>query len=118
VDAYRNPDESTFAVRRERSTRRTAKVLAVKRQRLRDDLQQFVDHIGLAISPRVLEVKRQRLRDDLQQLVRHLGLIVPQTEVGSDFSPEILQDALDLLGDDVFVQFVRQIAQEEFGVWG
>jgi hypothetical protein len=112
MDIYPARDEVTTAFRRECYTRRTAQVLEVKRQRFRDDLQQLVSHLGFSVPPRVLEVKRQRLRDDLQQLVRHLGLIVPQTDTEDDVPSEILQDALDLLGDEAFAKFVRQILQE------
>jgi hypothetical protein len=112
MDAYRERDEVTTAFRRECCTQRTAQVLEIKRQRLRDELQQLVSHLGQIVPPRVLEVKRQRLRDDLQQLVRHLGLIVPQAETNGDFPSEILQDALDRLGDEAFAEFVRQILQK------
>ncbi len=100
-----------MAFRRECCTRRTVQVLEIKFQRIRDDLQQFVSHIGQTVPSRILEVKRQRIRDDLQQFVSHLGLIVPQSQTGNDFPSEILQDALDRLGDEVFAEFIRQIIQ-------
>jgi ribosomal protein S18 len=112
MDVYPERDEVTTAFRREYCTQRTVQVLEIKRQRIRDDLQQFVSHIGQIVPPRVLEVKRQRIRNDLQQFVSHLGLIVPQAETGDDFPSEILQDALDRLGDEAFAQCVRQIFQK------
>jgi hypothetical protein len=112
VNTYSQIDEVTRAFHRECCTQRTVQVLEVKRQRIYDDLQQFVCHVGQIVPSRVLEVKRQRIRDDLQQLVRHLGLIVPQSQMGKDFPSEILQDALDRLGDKAFADFIRKIIQE------
>lgn len=111
MNTYPKRDEVTTAFHRECCTQRTVQVLEVKRQRLRDDLQQFVSHIGQTVPSRVLEVKSQRIRDDLWQLIHHLGLILPQSQTGNDFPSEILQDALDRLGDEVFAEFIRQIIQ-------
>lgn len=113
MDAYPHRYEATPALRRQHSTRRTLQVLEVKRERIRDELQQLVSHMGLRVPPRVLEIKRQRIREELEQLVRHMRLIVPPTDTEGDLSSEILQDALDLLGDETFAKCVRQILQEQ-----
>lgn len=113
MDAYPQKHEVTPAFRRQYTTRRTLQVLEVKRERLRDELQQLVSHMGLKVPPRVLAVKRERLRDELEQLVRHMGLVVPQTDTRQELSADILQEALDLLGDETFAKCVRQILQEQ-----
>lgn len=64
----------------------------------------------------VLQDKRQRIREDLLQLVQHLGFLVPQP-AGSPRSPttdrEVLEKALARLGDDAFAQLVRQVLSED-----
>jgi len=59
----------------------------------------------------VLQNKRQRVREDLEQLLAHLAFLVP-APAGCDRAAtdrEVLEAALDRLGDDAFAQLVRQI---------
>lgn len=81
---YSQPDALAAELRRERSVRRTVKLL---------------------------ESKRQKIHEDLQQLITHLVLLVPckQTEL----DPRILQDALQRIGDESFSQLLLEILQKK-----
>ena len=84
----RTPEGEFLSVRfrRERSVRRTAKVLAAK---------------------------RQRIREDLGQLLAHLGLLVPATtQVARKPSDDMLREALGRLEDDAFAQWVMKIVED------
>ncbi len=83
---YQSPQGDAIAneFRRERSTRR-------------------------AIS--ILEAKRKRIREDINQLVNHLTLIAPPSGWAgedSDGYRELLTEALGRLGDDTFSELVLQ----------
>ncbi len=77
------PDALAVELRRERSIRRTLKLL---------------------------EVKRNQMRADLRQFVTHLTLLLPNKPVKSD--PKLLTEAIERLGDDAFAQLLTQILQE------
>ena len=77
------PDALAVELRRERSIRRTIKLL---------------------------EVKRKEIRTDLQQFVTHLALLLPNRPVKSD--PKLLNEAIERLGDDAFALLLSQILQE------
>jgi hypothetical protein len=82
------PDLITKEFTRERHIRRTAKVLATK---------------------------RDTIHKDIQQLIAHLGLLLPcqsTASYGDDSHGDLLQSALDRLGDETFSQFILQILQE------
>ena len=87
MDAYPSKDAIATAFRWECSTRRAA---------------------------RILELKRQRILDDLQQTLEHMALIVPSPNGGdrTGLPTEVLQDALERLEDDAFAEFVMQMLQE------
>lgn len=87
MDAYPSKDAIVTAFRWECSTRRAA---------------------------RILDLKRQRILDDLQQTLEHMGLIVPSPNGGdrTGLPTEVLQDALERLGDDAFAEFVMQVLQD------
>ncbi len=88
MDAYPEKDEITTAFRWECSTRRAAKVLALKRQRMREDLQQTIEHLGSIVPP------------------------VGAGDRANDLPTEIVRDAPDRLGDRAFAEFVLQVLQE------
>ncbi|MDY6938667.1 MAG: hypothetical protein SWY16_13465 [Cyanobacteriota bacterium] len=87
MDAYRSPDAISTEFRWECSTRRTA---------------------------RVLELKRQRILEDLRQTLEHMALIVPSPNGGDreGLPTEVLQDALERLGDDAFAEFAMQVLKQ------
>ncbi len=61
----------------------------------------------------VLAAKRARFREELQQLIVHLGLLVPLTgSINQDTQVLLLQEAVHRLGDEAFAQFLLEILQE------
>ncbi len=63
----------------------------------------------------VLAVKRESIHKDLKQLIAHLTLLLPSAQIaqeGSDSNYDLLQSALDRLGDDTFAQLILQLLQE------
>lgn len=86
MTSHFDKDAITVAFRRECSTRRAANVL---------------------------QVKRQRIRDDLRQMLQHLSLVVPKINHAEEYSSnEVLEDALARLGDEAFSDFVRTLLEE------
>lgn len=81
---FSQPDALAAELRRERSIRRTVKLL---------------------------EAKREQIREDLKQLVNHFSLLVPNKQAMND--PQLLQDAVQRLGDETFAQLLNQILQEK-----
>jgi hypothetical protein len=60
----------------------------------------------------LLQDKRSRIRDDLQQLVDHLCLFVPPTSTSDrNTNTEILLEAAHRLDDEVFTELLVQIIQ-------
>lgn len=63
----------------------------------------------------VLQTKRKRIRDELQQLVNHLNLLIPITGNATktnDPNSRLIEEAIERLGDDAFGALLRQILQE------
>jgi len=63
----------------------------------------------------LLATKMKRIRDDLQQLVCHMGLPVPPVGISDHMTSaqeEVLQGALERIGDESFTQLVLGILQE------
>jgi hypothetical protein len=60
----------------------------------------------------LLQDKRSRIRDDLQQLVDHLSLFVPPTSTSDRATNiEILLEAAHRLNDEVFTELLVEIIQ-------
>ncbi len=90
IKMYQPPESNalTQEFRRERSIRRTIKVL---------------------------EAKRQSIREDLQRLRTHLHFLLPTAQMNNhncDGDPDILVEALGRIDDDAFVQMILQVLQE------
>jgi hypothetical protein len=81
---FSQPDTLAAELRRERSIRRTVKLL---------------------------ESKRRQIREDLKQFINHFSLLIPSNQARSD--PELLIDAMQRLGDEAFAELLRQILQEK-----
>ncbi|ELR99398.1 hypothetical protein [Gloeocapsa sp. PCC 73106] len=81
---FSQPDALAAELRRERSIRRTVKLL---------------------------EAKREQIREDLKQLINHFSLLVPSQQPNTD--TQMLQDAVTRLGDEIFAQLLMQILQEK-----
>ena len=63
----------------------------------------------------VLEAKRKHVREELQQLIQHISLLIPLARVSAttpNSQAELLQDALERLGDEAFAQLLLQILQD------
>jgi hypothetical protein len=61
----------------------------------------------------VLEAKRKRIRDELQQLVNHLNLLVPVAKnITSDERADLLEEAAKRLDDEAFTQLIVQAIDE------
>ena len=87
MDDRREQDVLLAEFRRERSIRRTVKVL---------------------------ESKRKHIREELQQLIMHIALLVPMTGVSqtpTDFHLDLLKEAVERLGDDAFTQLLMQLLE-------
>lgn len=59
----------------------------------------------------VLAAKRQRIRDDIEQLISHISLLVPPSSSGLE-TYNVLEDAAERLGDDAFTQLLLHVLQE------
>jgi hypothetical protein len=77
--------------------------------------KQFKRELSIRRTTQVLKVKRESIRKDIQQLISHLTLLLPSTQLTqkeSESNLDLLQAALDRLGDDAFSQLILQILQE------
>ena len=78
----------------------------------RDDLLiAFSKERSIRRTLRVLRAKRSRIQDDLNQLITHLTLLVPRSKEqkkSKEYSLEIIVEALSRLEDDGFVQLLNQ----------
>ncbi|AFZ34281.1 hypothetical protein Sta7437_0686 [Stanieria cyanosphaera PCC 7437] len=64
---------------------------------------------------RVLKAKRSQIREDLIQLITHLSMLIPLKKFASTTKAsdvDILMEALQRLDDDVFTQLLLQVLQE------
>ncbi len=65
----------------------------------------------------VLDVKHRRIEEDLQQFIQHLKLLVPAIELSPETrisEIEILEEALERLGDDAFADLVLRILERVY----
>ncbi|MGL5875979.1 MAG: hypothetical protein ACRC2R_27080 [Xenococcaceae cyanobacterium] len=62
----------------------------------------------------VLQAKRKRIRDELQQLVNHLNLLVPVAKniTSESDRAELLEEAAKRLDDEAFTQLIVQAIEE------
>jgi predicted oxidoreductase (fatty acid repression mutant protein) len=62
----------------------------------------------------VLQAKRKRMRDEIQQLVNHLNLLVPVAKNMTSQSDraDLLEEAAKRLGDEAFAQLIIQAIDE------
>lgn len=77
--------------------------------------KQFERERSIRRTTQVLKVKREAIRKDIQQLISHLTLLLPSahfTRGDNDSNLDLLQSALDRLGDDAFAQLIMQVLQE------
>jgi hypothetical protein len=78
-------------------------------------LREFRRERSIRRAVTVLEAKRKHIREELEQLIQHITLLIPLASV-SPTTPnsraELLQDALERLGDDAFAQLLLQILQD------
>jgi hypothetical protein len=64
---------------------------------------------------KVLEFKRKRIHEELEQLILHLALLIPSigtSATSNTVSSELLEEAVNRIGDEAFGQLLRQILQE------
>ncbi|BAU66979.1 hypothetical protein STA3757_43850 [Stanieria sp. NIES-3757] len=64
---------------------------------------------------RVLKAKRSQIRKDLVQLITHLSMLMPLGKFASTTQlsdVDILKEALARLDDDVFAQLLIEVLQE------
>jgi hypothetical protein len=64
---------------------------------------------------KVLEFKRKRIHEELEQLILHLALLIPSTgasATSNTVSSELLEEAVNRIGDEAFGQLLLQILQE------
>ncbi|WP_254657999.1 hypothetical protein [Pleurocapsa sp. PCC 7327] len=71
-------------------------------------MTEFVRERSIRRTVKVLEAKRKRIREELEQLIQHLDLLVPSSATSSD----LLQEAIQRIGDDAFSQLLMQLMQE------
>ncbi len=78
--------------------------------------QKFLRELSIRRSVKLLEGKRKRIKEEIEQLITHISLLVPIAAKGCPTSPEnhteLLQEAVNRLGDDAFAQLFIQILQE------
>jgi hypothetical protein len=63
---------------------------------------------------KVLEFKRKRIHEELEQLILHLALLIPSgaSATSNTVSSELLEEAVNRIGDEAFGQLLLQILQE------
>ena len=64
---------------------------------------------------KVLELKRDRIHEELHQVISHIALLVPLADMAGDsaeFYSQLLQDAVEQVGDEAFTQLLMQVLQE------
>lgn len=62
----------------------------------------------------VLATKRDRIRDELEQLIRHLSLLVPSELVerpSNQSEQNAIEEAVERLGDEEFAQLLLHVLQ-------
>ncbi|MGF1487688.1 MAG: hypothetical protein ACFBSE_11415 [Prochloraceae cyanobacterium] len=58
----------------------------------------------------LIETKRQRMRQELKQFLVHLNFLIPKTEDRSQ--QDFVREAINRLGDDAFAKLLAQLLQE------
>ncbi|GAB4526021.1 MAG: hypothetical protein Tsb0014_05940 [Pleurocapsa sp.] len=79
-------------------------------------LVEFDKERSIRRTVKLLRAKRSRIREDLHQLLSHLALLVPISQATSNkqkASLEILVEAAQRLDDDLFTELLVQIIQEK-----
>lgn len=77
--------------------------------------RQFTRERHIRRTARVLATKRDSIHKDIQQLIAHLSLLLPSSKIashGDESHSDLLQSALDRLGDDTFTQLIIQVLQD------
>ena len=77
--------------------------------------KEFTRERHIRRTARVLATKRDSIHKDIQQLIAHLTLLLPSSKLthnGDESHGDLLQSALDRIGDDTFTQLILQILQE------
>jgi hypothetical protein len=77
--------------------------------------KEFQRERSIRRTAQVLSAKRESIHKDLHQLIAHLTLLLPSAQLsqkGNDSNYDLLQAALDRLGDDAFAQLILQVLQE------
>lgn len=76
---------------------------------------QLLRECSISRAAKVLDAKRQRIREELEQLIYHIALLVPLAGDGNsstEFYCQLLQDAVERLGDRAFAQLLLQVLQD------
>ena len=74
-------------------------------------LVEFTKERSIRRTVRVLKAKRSRLKKEINQLLTHLSLLVPRSEHSGNLresSSEIILEALERLDDDLFTQLLTE----------
>ncbi|MGF1541736.1 MAG: hypothetical protein ACFCU5_15025 [Pleurocapsa sp.] len=78
-------------------------------------LMEFQTERSIRRVAQLLQDKRSRIRDDLQQLIDHLSLFVPQAAPTDNNrvvnNTDILLEAAHRLNDEIFTELLVQIIQ-------
>ena len=76
-------------------------------------LHEFKRERSVRRAAHILDAKRQRLRRELKELVEHLTLLVPLAGVATQEDYLVfVQEAASRLGDDAFAQLLLKILSE------
>ncbi len=76
-----------------------------------DLLVEFAKERSIRRTVRVLQAKRARLKTEINQLLTHLSLLLPCSEQSGNLresSSEIILEALDRLDDDIFTELLAE----------
>ena len=79
-------------------------------------LVEFAKERSIRRTVRVLKAKRERLTTEINQLLTHLSLLLPCSEQSGNLrksSSEIILEALERLDDDVFAQLLVEAIGED-----
>jgi hypothetical protein len=76
---------------------------------------QLLRECSIRRAAKVLAAKRERIREELEQVISHIALLVPLTDMANGSAEayaQLLQDAAAQLGDEAFTQLLLQVLQE------
>ncbi len=77
----------------------------------KDLLVEFAKERSIRRTVRVLKAKRDRLNTEINQLLTHLSLLLPSSEESGNLrnsSSEIILEALERIDDDVFTKLLAE----------